>query len=308
MQPGFKSRIAFSDADYFNLSDKEIAVARARREKPVPTLAQAERALAAMRDQTPLARRDRALFALAMITGARVSALVSLRLKHVNIAEGWIDQDAREVDTKFAKTFRTYFMPVSERAEAIARAWVTELATDPARGPDAPLFPATEMGLDETGGFAPKGLLVKGWADDAPVRRVFKRAFAAAGLPYFSPHRFRDMLVRHAMSLNLPAETLKAWSQNLGHSGMLTTLTSYGAVPTHRQGELVRGVGNECRRQSIGPEGRHRVGGRTTQSHGSRLTPPAWLSLWERGCSCGRGANRRRRLHPRLDHQRRRKS
>ena len=30
-EPGFKSHIAYADADYFNLSDKAVAVARARR-------------------------------------------------------------------------------------------------------------------------------------------------------------------------------------------------------------------------------------------------------------------------------------
>lgn len=158
MQPGFRSRIAFSDADYFNLPDKDLAIARARREKPVPSLAQAELALATLPSDTPFARRDRALFALSMMTAARVAALVSLRLKHVNIDEGFIDQDAREVNTKFAKTFVTYLMPVSEAAEAAVRAWVDELRADPTRGPDSPLFPATLMGLDEDGRFTPVGL------------------------------------------------------------------------------------------------------------------------------------------------------
>jgi hypothetical protein len=33
---------------------------------------------------------------------------------------------------------------------------------------------------------------------------------------------------------------LKAWSQNLGHDGVLTTLKSYGELPEHRQKELIR--------------------------------------------------------------------
>lgn len=81
-----------------------------------------------------------------------------------------------------------------------------------------------------------------GWATTAPVRGIFKRAFAAAGLPYFNPHSFRDMLVRHAMALNLSPEAMKAWSQNLGHSDVLTTFTSYGSIPAHRQGDLIRTV------------------------------------------------------------------
>ncbi len=36
---------------------------------------------------------------------------------------------------------------------------------------------------------------------------------------------------------------MKAWSQNLGHADVLTTFTSYGQVPTHRQGEIIRGLG-----------------------------------------------------------------
>jgi len=42
------------------------------------------------------------------------------------------------------------------------------------------------------------------------------------------------------MSLDLSPEAMKAWSQNLGHSDVLTTFTSYGSIPTSRQGELIR--------------------------------------------------------------------
>ena len=37
-QPGYKSRLQYSDADYFNLSDKDMRVATARREKNFPTM------------------------------------------------------------------------------------------------------------------------------------------------------------------------------------------------------------------------------------------------------------------------------
>jgi hypothetical protein len=42
---------------------------------------------------------------------------------------------------------------------------------------------------------------------------------------------------------------MKAWSQNLGHSDVLTTFTSYGTVPLHRQSELIRArsSGQTCR-------------------------------------------------------------
>ena len=75
--PGFKSHIGYHDADYFNLSDKDVAVARARREKRVPTLAQVHHVLNAMPADTILERRDRALVAFAALTGARVGISIS---------------------------------------------------------------------------------------------------------------------------------------------------------------------------------------------------------------------------------------
>ena len=99
------------------------------------------------------------------------------------------------------------------------------------------------MGLNDAGVFSPLGLERRAWATTQPIRDIFRRAFTAAGLPYFNPHSFRDMLVHHAMKLNQTPELMKAWSQNLGHDDVLTTFTSYGQVPMHRQGELIRQQG-----------------------------------------------------------------
>lgn len=239
-EPGFRSHIEYADADYFNLSEKDAAIARARREKAVPTLEQVRHVLAAMPSATVLERRDRALIAFAAITGARVMALATFRLGHVNLEAGHVEQDARTVATKFAKTFRTIFMPVCDGAPEIVSDWVAELRDAHLTGPDGPLFPATAIGLGAGGGFQPQGLASHGWASSGPIREVFRRAFESAGLPYYNPHSFRDMLVRHAMTLDLSPEEMKAWSQNLGHSDVLTTFTSYGTVPLHRQCELIR--------------------------------------------------------------------
>lgn len=238
--PGFKSQIAYADADYFNLSDKDVTIARTRREMRVPTLAQVHHVLDAMPVDTVLERRDRALVAFAAITAARVNALASFRIGHVDLAAGMVYQDGRDVRTKFAKTITTFFMPIGGQALAIVEAWIAELQRDHLKGPADPLFPATAMGLGEAGGFVSVGLTNHGWASTGPVRDVFKRAFDGAGLPYYNPHSFRHMLTRHAMTLDLSAQELKAWSQNLGHNDLLTTFNNYGTVPAHRQGELIR--------------------------------------------------------------------
>ena len=239
-EPGFRSHIEYGDADYFNLSEKDVAVARARRERDVPSIEQCQHALAAMPADTLHARRDRALFALALITAARINALASFQLRHVNIAQGFVDQDTRAVRTKGAKSFRTYFMPVDDDAPRIVESWVSELAAEHLWGPGDPLFPKTQMGLDPNGGFAPFGLTREAWASGDRAREIIQGAFVAVGLPKFHPHSIRHALIRHAMSLDLSPEEMKAWSQESGHTDVLTTFLSYGQVATHRQGELIK--------------------------------------------------------------------
>lgn len=47
-KPGYKSRFRYSDAEYFNLSEKDARIATARREQHVPTLAQIKHVIASM--------------------------------------------------------------------------------------------------------------------------------------------------------------------------------------------------------------------------------------------------------------------
>src|SRR5215471_4514605 len=107
-QPGYRSRISYSDADYFRLSEKDTRIAKAIRERPVPTLEQIRGVLAAMPGATDIERRNRSLLAFAILTGARDGALASLKLKHVDLAAANVVQDAREVHTKFSKSFITW--------------------------------------------------------------------------------------------------------------------------------------------------------------------------------------------------------
>ncbi|MEQ9110569.1 MAG: hypothetical protein RIF37_15400, partial [Rhodospirillaceae bacterium] len=109
-------------------------------------------------------------------------------------------------------------------------------------GYDDPLFPATDVGVGNDGGFRVLGLKRSHWRTAEPIRRIFRAAFECAGLSYYRPHSFRDMLVLYGEQVCKTPEEFKAWSQNLGHEHVLTTFMSYGNVPTHRQGEVIRGL------------------------------------------------------------------
>lgn len=142
-QPGYKSRIHYGNADYFNISEKEMRVATARREKKAPTLEQVKHAISKMPVDTDIERRNRALIAFTLLTGARDSAIASMKLKHVDLPDGKVEQDAREVKTKFSKTFTTFFFPVGNEIREIVANWVRYLREEKLWGNDDPLFPAT---------------------------------------------------------------------------------------------------------------------------------------------------------------------
>ena len=239
-RPGFRSRISYSDADYFNLSAKDTAVAKADRSTTGPTIEQVRDVVAGMPADTDVGKRNRALLAFALLTGARDNAMASLRLKHVDLREGKIIQDASDVRTKASKTITTYFFPVGDDFRAVVEGWVTFLQRERQWGLNDPLFPATRIIVGESKRFEVAGLDRRCWRNATPIRKIFQDAFMAAGLPYFNPHSFRKTLARLGEQNCSTPEEFKAWSQNLGHEKVLTTLTSYGQVDRDRQGDIIR--------------------------------------------------------------------
>ena len=239
-QRGFRSKIKPSDIDYFNLSEKDVRAATSPRPKAYPSLEQFRHALFAMPGATEIEQRDRAVMAFTILTGIRDSAMVSLRLKHIDLSRKLVMQDPKEVRTKFSKRIDTFFFPVGGDIEAIVISWVQHLREIRFFGLNDPMFPRTVNSHDPEQGFVHTGVEPVFWANAAPVRINFKRAFDAVGLPNFSPHRTRDTLAHLGQQQCFSAESWKAWSQNLGHESVLTTWASYGQLTLERQGELVR--------------------------------------------------------------------
>lgn len=243
MQAGYKSRISYHDAEYFNLSEKETRIATAKRERPVPTIEQIKHVIDCMPSGTVLERRNRSLIAFTLATGARDSAIASMKLKHVDIVAGSVFQDAREVKTKFSKTLNTSFFPVGDEIHAILHDWVQYLRNEKLWGNEDPLFPKTEVKQGKNRTFEPTGIKKENWSTASPIRKIFKEAFESVGLPYFNPHSFRKTLVELGETICQTPEEFKAWSQNMGHEGVLTTFFSYGDVQPRRQAEIIQELG-----------------------------------------------------------------
>jgi integrase len=222
------------------MSDNDNRAALTSTPRPIPSLEQVLHVIRSMPATTAIEQRNRALIAFTLLTGCRDRALVSLKLKHVDLENRSVNFDAREVKTKFRKSFTTFFMPVGDDVREIFETWVATLTTEHLWGPTDPLFPAPRMEIDSAGAFRAVGLQREHWTTANAVRRIFLDAFRAAGLPYFHPHSLRHTLGQLGLKISRSPEHLKAWSQNYGHESMLTTLMSYSKVPTDRQGEIMR--------------------------------------------------------------------
>lgn len=242
----YRNRIIPENIDYLSLTQGQERQAHATGPKKYATLEEYRKALFAMPTTTEMERRDQALMALLLLTCMRDAAVVSLKLKHIDIARKCVFQDPRQVKTKFCKTIETFFIPVvGDDVEAIVRDWVKFLTVGKGFHLDDPLFPKTMNGQDEHYGFVPEKLGREHWANATPVRKIFRSAFERVGLPYVNPHSIRNTLTHLAYQLKLDGEQLKALSQNIGHDSVLTTLNSYGSLTTERQAEVIRSLGRK---------------------------------------------------------------
>jgi integrase/recombinase XerD len=242
-QPGYASRVKYADAEYFSSPESLARVATAHRFKPCPTLAQIRQMIGASPAETEVQKRDRAIIAFTIVSGARDGAIVSFRLKHIDVEREMIHQDAREVRTKNAKTFTSIFFPVGDDFREIVVEWIRYLREQKGFGPDEPLFPKTRISQGDDLQFLATSLDREPWSNANGIRKVFRDACGRAGLPYFNPHSLRNTLVQVAYDRKLDPESLKAWSQNLGHESCLTTLSSYGAIPFPRQADVIKRIG-----------------------------------------------------------------
>jgi integrase len=243
-QPGYKGAFAFGDWHYFGPSGITASIAKAHRPSRAPSLDEIRRVIELMPTDTEVERRDRAVIALIAVSGARVNAVASFRLGHLDIERRVIHQDARTVKTKFRKSFETWFFPVGEDLEQIVIDWAQSLREKGWRSDD-PLFPNTLVAVSRAGQFASCGIARAHWTSTGPIRAIFRIAFARAGLPYPNPHSFRETLAALGREVCASLAEMQAWAQNLGHESMTTTFGSYGKVAPAEQGELVRRAGKK---------------------------------------------------------------
>lgn len=239
-QPKYRSKSKIEAVRVFSLTRKEENIAQRKAYKDAPTLEQVRHVLSSMPTDTEQQMRDKAMIAFVACTGVRVTALMSLKISHIDEHQKLVRQNPAEVDTKFGKYIVTQLFPVGEDIQQIVVDWVRYMKANKLADQNSPLFPAMLSEYKaETGEFTQEHLSTQHISSQTTIRRVFSEAYKNAGLKYYNPHTMRHMLTSLGEKLCNTPEEFKAWSQNLGHSSPLTTFTSYGQVHTHRQCELI---------------------------------------------------------------------
>lgn len=235
MDERMKGKTARKPINALRLKRKDRTASRARQTRPIATIAQIEATVKAMPNTTAIERRNRALIAFTLVSGARDGAIISMRLKHVDLINKQVHQDPNEVDTKAGKQIDTLFFPVGAFFIQEVIDYLAYLKTEQGFTANDYLFTSSARGRDDHDQFCIIGITKARWANAQPMRDIFRAAFNAVDMPYFNPHSFRKTLMALAYELNLSGEDIKAWSQNLGHEKLDTSVNSYGKLSKDRQ-------------------------------------------------------------------------
>lgn len=243
-----KSKINETHIGFLNLSRKESQIATRARKVDTPTFEEILQVLESIKGNTEVEKRDRAIIALTLLTGGRISAIASLRMKCFDRRGLVLEQDpASGVKTKFSKLITTALFPLpDEKPLAYFLEWFDYLEKVRKFSPSEPLFPATklEQGKENISYYSSGVVEPVFWSNASPARKIFEKRFKGAGIPYFHPHTFRHLIVKEFIKTRLTEEEKKAISQNLGHTDVGTTFGSYGygKISTDRQTEIIRGI------------------------------------------------------------------
>lgn len=238
-QDSYKRNIKIDDIKSLNLSLKEQSIARTRTISKFPTLEQVYKVIRAMPSETIKEKRDRAFISYAILTGARIGALMTFKVKTINEYKKYAEQNPNDgVKTKSGKYIITKFFPINKEIEDICLDWLKYMKEDKGRGEMDYLFPAFKTEI-ECGRFKRDILSKERLRSDTNIRALFIKACENAGVEYFNPHSLRKTLINLGYKTCKTPEEFKAWSQNIGHKSPLTTFVSYGAIDYNRQLDVI---------------------------------------------------------------------
>lgn len=228
-QPDYKNKVRKTDVDFLRLSKKDARIATAGTTKKMPTFEEVQKIIESIEVKNEIDMRDRAILSFALITGMRISAIATLKMKSFDRNNKLIDQNPGDgVLTKNSKNILTTFFPIGwDGPEKYFMEWYEHLISKGA-GPDEPIFPSTLKGFSSKNTFSKTLVSEDFWSTSGGARKIFEKRCHNANVPYYHPHSFRHLIVNMMSKTRLTEEEKRAISLNLGHENVGTTFGSYG--------------------------------------------------------------------------------
>lgn len=227
---GYRNKIVKSDVEFLRLSKKDVRIARSGTTKTMPTFEEFKQIIEGIEINNEIDQRDRALICFTLITGCRISAIVTLKMKSFDKHKRLVDQNPGDgVLTKNSKKILTAFFPIEwDAPERYFMEWYGHLESR-SFGPEHPIFPATAtIPSANKNSYSKDSVSTEFWSSASGARKIFEKRCIAAGVPYFHPHQFRHLVVAIMKKGRYTEEEKKAISLNLGHENIVTTFGSYG--------------------------------------------------------------------------------
>lgn len=256
-QAGYKSKINQTAVDYLNLTRKEVREATQPKSVKYPSLEEIKTVIESLKGKTEIEMRDRALFSLAFLTGARISAIMTFPMESFDKKNLIINQDpALKVKTKFSKKIVSVLIPFGykETLDYFIE-WFDYLEKKKKFRANDPIFPTTkiENGKENISYYNTGEVEAKFFQSSSSLRKIFEKRFKQVGVKYFHPHTFRHFWVKEISKLPITEEEKKALSQNLGHENVGTTFGSYGYghIEENRQIEIIKSIDFEGRKKEV---------------------------------------------------------
>lgn len=238
-QPNYRNRILKSEIDFLRLSKKDVCIATSGTTKKMPSFEEVRKIIESIEVKNEIDKRDRAMVCFALLTGIRISALVSLKMKNFDKQKRLIDQNPADgVKTKNSKRILTAFFPIGwSEPEQYFIEWFEYLESKDFQ-PEDPIFPSTLNQFGVESGYSKELVSKEFWSGTSGARKIFEKRCRNAGLSYFHPHSFRHSIVNILSKTRLTEEEKRAISLNLGHANVGTTFGSYGYGSMSNEGAV----------------------------------------------------------------------
>ena len=236
---GYK-KLNFDDIDSLQLSLKDREKAKISKPKDYLSIDKWQEIILNLNPIEPIEYRNRAMLTCLLLTGVRVDALISLRIKDVNLEHNYIFQDANHVNTKFSSSHKTNLWNLKPELKQILADWIYTLKQEYSFDNDCPLFPKARITTNNQFQFEPDGFIKVSIKSTSIVRQELAKHLSKANLGHYTPHTIRNSLIALFMGFDLNSEQLKAISQNMSHKSLNTTIGSYYGVHEYRQDKIIQ--------------------------------------------------------------------